>query len=67
MKNITDFALKAKYIFFLSVDDELAEIDAWIDRKFFRINFESIHFNKTVFWGRPGDEVIIMFKMLVLK
>jgi len=28
MKNITDFALKAKYIFFLSVDDELAEIDA---------------------------------------
>jgi hypothetical protein len=49
MKILTDSALKAKYIFFLSIDDELSKIDSWIDRKFFRIIFESIHFNKKLY------------------
>ena len=67
MKNLTDFALKEEYKRLQSVGDKLAEIDSLIDWKSFRIIFESIYFNKTVFRGRPEADVIIMFKMLVLQ
>ena len=33
----------------------------------FCVIFESIYFNKTASGGRPEDDVIIMFKMLVLQ
>jgi len=67
MKAFTDFALKNGYKCSQSVKDKLAEIDPSIDWKFVCIIFEVIYFNKTVFWGRPEVDVIIMFKMVVLQ
>lgn len=66
MKTLTDFTLKEEYKSLRSVGDKVAEIDSLIDRKSFRIIFESIYFNKTVPVGRPEADVIVMFKMLVL-
>jgi IS5 family transposase len=67
MKTITNFALRDKYKHLQSVGNKLAEINFLIHWKSFRINFESIYFNKTASGGRPEDDVIIMFKMLVLQ
>jgi len=49
------------------VGDKLAEIDSLIVWESFRIIFESIYFNRTVYLGRPEADVVIMFKVLVLR
>jgi len=43
------------------VGDKLGEIDSLIVGESFRIIFESMYFNKIVYWGKPEAEVIIMF------
>ncbi len=53
MKIFTDFALKEGYKSLQSNGDKVAEIDSLIDWKSFRIIFESIYFNKTIYEGRP--------------
>ncbi len=67
MKTLTDFALKEEYKHLQSVGDKLTKIDSLIDWKLFHIIFESIYFDKTVFWGRPEAGIIIMFKIFVLQ
>jgi IS5 family transposase len=42
MKTFIDFALKEEYKRLQSVGNRLAEIDSLVDRKSFRIIFESI-------------------------
>ena len=49
------------------VGDKLAEIDSLIVWESFRIIFESIYFNKTVYLCRPQADVVTMFKILVLR
>ena len=49
MKTLTDFALKEEYKRLQSNGDKVAEIDFLIYWKPFRIIFESIYFDKTVF------------------
>ncbi len=67
MKTLTHFALKDKYKYLQSVGDKLAKIDSLIDWKSFRTIFESIYFNKIIFWSRPEADAVIRFKMLVLQ
>jgi hypothetical protein len=67
MKIITYFGLNEEYTLIQSVVDQFAEIDFSIGLKSFRIIFESIYFNKNVFWGGLEAEVVIMFKILILQ
>jgi IS5 family transposase len=51
MKTFTDFALKEEYRHLQPVEDKFTEIDSLIAWKFFHIIFESIYFNKTIFYN----------------
>jgi IS5 family transposase len=51
----------------IAAGDKLSEIDKLIDWKPFRPILESMYINRTDKDGQPENDVVIIFKMLVLQ
>jgi len=67
MSTFSNFTLKQEYDRLIAAGDKLSEIDKLIDWKPFRPIMESMYTNRTDKGGRPENDVIMMFKMLVLQ
>jgi len=67
MKSFEKYFMKNEYARVEQLDDKLAEIDPLIDWEFFRPIIRNMYDNRTELGGRPNNDEIVMFKMLVLK
>ena len=67
MDSFTDFAFNEEYKRLIAVGDKLAEVEALIDWKKFRLILESMYTNRSASGGRPEADVIVMLKMLILQ
>ncbi|RNI14606.1 hypothetical protein EFE42_04320 [Methanohalophilus sp. RSK] len=65
MSTFSNFILKQEYDRLIAAGDKLSEIDKLIDWKPFCPILESIYINRTDKGGRPENDVVMMFKMLV--
>jgi IS5 family transposase len=67
MKSFEKYFMKKNYARVEKLGDKLAEIDPLIDWEFFRPIIRSMYDNRTELGGRPNNDEIVMFKMLVLQ
>jgi len=67
MKTFTNYVMKNEYARVEKLGDKLAEIDPLINWESFRSLIRSMYDNQTERGGRPNNDEIVMFKMLVLQ
>jgi IS5 family transposase len=67
METLTDFALHEMYRKVKKLGDKLAEVDSVIYWEAFRPIIGSMYHNKTEKGGRPNNDELVMYKMLVLQ
>ena len=67
MKTFTNYVMKNEYARVEQLGDKLAEIDPLINWESFRSIIRSMYDNQTERGGRPNNDEIVMFKMLVLQ
>lgn len=67
METLTDFALHEMYRKVKKLGDKLAEVDSVIYWEAFRPIIGSMYNNKTERGGRPNNDELVMYKMLVLQ
>jgi len=67
MKSFEKYFMKKNYARVEQLGDKMAEIDPLIDWAVFRPIIRNMYDNRTERGGRPNNDEIVMFKMLVLQ
>ena len=67
MKSFSDYFMNKEYARVERLGDKLTEIDPLINWEFFRQTIREMYDNHTERGGRPNNDEVVMFKMLVLQ